>query len=655
MHVALIYPPFDDKRDRSAYYIAPPLGLLLIASCLENSGHRVSIFDFIFELKKGNLDSDVFIYDRCVEKILASNPDLVCISTQCTTNPGALNILRRIKERRPNCKTLLGGHDVSFLAIEYLKNFKYVDFVLSGEAERTCALLAGSLSNNLDLSFVPGLTYRHSDEIRSNKGALVVEDLDSLPKPAHHLVAPLKEYFRLSRRPTILVDSGRGCAFKCEFCQTTLLTGDAKIRYRSIPSLISELRFYKEQYGDYEAYFVHDLFTAKRSFVESFCRALINENLGISWQCRCRIDQIDEALLELMRAAGCRMLLYGIESGAESTLILMNKKLRHGVADQTLDRVKLTVAAGIFPSLSMVIGTPEETVSDLNATMTLASDFIKLGNVNAFIQLMSPLPGTALAARLMGRMEYYGERAPTAFNQGIEFNQGQRLTEDEQLIVSHPEIFQSFQCVVPDHGDFSICVDITLAYCKLLEVYNRSFRALARFLDINYYHLFREYRDYYRLAAGVDGFYGVRDSQIWAGFLEFFHSRVGSEHNYNRRLFDIIRLESVINAIATELPVDADTISRSSPSAKFRLKPAARVVMISPSLVDEECSLDESEVTPHIVFATRDRINFLEITKNVFNVLSLLNDAQDSSSEALFTKLRAALNPLDTYKLLENV
>ncbi|MFC3695578.1 B12-binding domain-containing radical SAM protein [Chenggangzhangella methanolivorans] len=604
--VALVYPPFDDKRDRSAYYLAPPLGLLYLASYLEKEGHVVEIHDQIFELKSGALQADCTLYRQCSERILRTSPDVVCFSTQCTTSPGAVNIARLIKKERQDIPVIFGGHDVSFIADRYLRSFPEIDFVLAGEAELSLPALIAALQDGLDTAWIPGLFARRTENISSSAvPARRIRELDELLQPALHLVAPLSEYFFHSRQPTILVDSGRGCAFSCEFCQTTLLNG-TKVRYRGVPSLVAELADYRQKYGPYEAYFVHDLFTARRDFVESLCDALIEVDLGITWQCRCRLDQVDRPLLEKMARAGCRMLLYGVESGSPETLARMNKRAKVSHPKAIVERVGWTVEAGIFPSLSMVVGTPEETLGDLDATMALAHAFVRLGSVNAFIQLMSPLPGTALAARVEHRFAYHGSNAPTAFSQGIEFLSGQRLAEDEMLIQEHPDIFQSFQAVVPDHGDLDLCIDISLTYCKLLEIYQRSFGRLAELAGLTHLGLFRAWRDGWLTVCRAGNLAGQRDHDIWNAFERFIEDFGREELQSDGPLGEAYRFEKVLRLVSEGPPIQSGAGTTVKP-ARLQLADGARL------FESRETIEGFSPAQAALIFATPDRLHVLPL------------------------------------------
>ncbi|MCP2250111.1 B12-binding domain-containing radical SAM protein [Lentzea aerocolonigenes] len=651
MKWSLVYPPFEDKRDRSAYYVAPPLGILSIAAYLEADGHEVAVDDFVFRLQSGELKAGSAIYDRCAEQILASDPDVVAFGTQCSTGPSSLNIARRVKQLKPDVSIVLGGHDVSFLAPRYLEAFPYVDAVLGGEAELTIQKLAGALGGTRQWDGIAGLTWRDNGKIRFTLGEERVAELDTLLAPSYHLVDDLERYFEHSRKPTILVDSGRGCAFACEFCQTTLLNG-RKVRYRSVPSLVAELQRYRQRYGEFEAYFVHDLFTARTQFVRDLCDAFIETGLDLSWQCRCRIDEVDQDLLAKMSDAGCRMLLYGVESGSEETLAKMNKRLRRGVAAETTERVRWTVDNGIFPSLSMVVGIPEERFEDLEATLRLAATFIQIGRVNAFIQLMSPLPGTALAQRVAHRLEYRGEDAPTAFSQGIEFLDRQRLAEDDELIKTWPDIFQSFYVVAPDHGDLDLCVDVSLGYCKLLEVYGWTYVALAEHLRCGYLDLFRRFVDDISAAAGSRrGLVGLRDHELWEGFASFATRLLGDEAP--ARLRDTFEFETVVHEISVLPPVPHDS-GAPMPVGAFSLHPAARVFRSTSGVPWSEEGGDHAPA--HLVFMGPDRLKVVPLSPGHLNALDLLEELSTwpDAAEAHFARLARVLAPLAALGVFES-
>ena len=651
--VSLIYPPFHDRRDRSTYYVAPPLGLLQIAAYLEAAGHDVQVFDFIFDLMTGRIQANERLYRTCTERILATDPDIVCFSTQCSTSPGSINIARHIKTLRPSVRIVLGGHDVSFLAKQYLKAFEFVDFVLAFEAELTMPKLVDAIQGAGRFDYVAGLAYRTEDgQVDFVRKAERVKKLDTLLPPSYHLVAPLESYFALSLEPVVLIDSGRGCAFRCEFCQTSQLNGP-DIRYRSVPSLVRELRDLSARYGNIVAYFVHDLFTAQREFVERLCTELIAAEFSVTWQCRCRLDQVDKELVELMSKAGCRRLLFGIESGSERTLEGMNKKVRFSNIGEVVECVQWTVDAGILPSLAMVVGVPEETFEDLNATMRLSAKFMRMGRVNTFIQLVSPLPGTVLARRVAHSTIYVGPAAPTSFSQGIEFLDGRRLPEDENLILEWPEIFQSFQTIVPEHGDIGLCIDVAASYCRLLEVYANTYDSLVDETGMSHLELFKQFRDHTKAAAGVDRLLGLMDYEIWDHFRGFAEAAVGVD------ISELLRYEIIVHDLAIADPVVADGLPPWwRHGGKFRLRSGVRRYRTASGVPWEphEQLASQDSMREFLLYMDDDSLKRIELSKAQYQALQLMDSALSADvAGRYFDRLADLLEPLATVGLFAPV
>jgi radical SAM superfamily enzyme YgiQ (UPF0313 family) len=102
----------------------------------------------------------------------------------------------------------------------------------------------------------------------------------------------------------------------------------------------------------------YDQFTANRAFVEAFCERVIGAGLNhVPWYCISRLDTVDGALLGLMRKAGCESMCYGIDSGSKRTLAFIRKQVRK---EDLYKRVVETAENGLIPTLSFVIGFPEE-------------------------------------------------------------------------------------------------------------------------------------------------------------------------------------------------------------------------------------------------------------------------------------------------------
>ena len=305
--VCLVFPP---HMRIDAYYVTPPLGLLSIGAALEERGINVVVKDLIFKMRNGELDSDKDIYDNSVDEIMKCNPRIVCFSTQCVTYPTCINIAKRIKKIDSTIKIVFGGHNSSFLDEDTLKEFSFVDCVARGEGEIIMPNLLEALLENRSLSDVKGITYSHDGIIIRNEDEELIQDLDTLPFPAYHLVNSMDEYKALGETMTVLIESGRGCVYNCIFCSNCILW-HRTVRYKSIKKVIEEIKQLEKYHPD-EYYLVHDFFTFDENYVKDFCTELKKNNLNIKWNCRCRLNVSIETL-QMMKAAGCERLLYGVE------------------------------------------------------------------------------------------------------------------------------------------------------------------------------------------------------------------------------------------------------------------------------------------------------------------------------------------------------
>jgi anaerobic magnesium-protoporphyrin IX monomethyl ester cyclase len=129
--------------------------------------------------------------------------------------------------KRYGLTTVLGGPHLTIMPRESLEpRHAYVDYVFKGEAEHTFLELVDTLQAGRPVQLLPGMHMRGRDgEIISDYSSPMIENLDSLPFPAHDLfkidkytnLQPLTDGLdRHARSFTIL--TSRGCPYKCTFC-----------------------------------------------------------------------------------------------------------------------------------------------------------------------------------------------------------------------------------------------------------------------------------------------------------------------------------------------------------------------------------------------------------------------------------------------------
>lgn len=471
MNIALVFPPFYFEP----MYNLPPLGLINLATVLKPTKNSVKIFDFPLDIRRKSLSMDRNIYRRCAEKILDFAPDLAGFSVQCTTLPPAVSIARELKKLSPRIRTVFGGPNVSSIDDLILSRFPFLDAIVRGEGEITFSELIGAFEGRVLPESVEGVTFRASDGIVRNPDRELIENLDSLPVSDYSFVPPFSEYRDLCGigRSIAILEVGRGCPHRCVYCSQSIMW-KRRPRTFSVPRIVEEMKNLAENFGAECFLLAFDQFTARRGFAENFCRALLDAGLEhLPWYCISRLDTVDKELLTLMRRAGCETMCYGIDSGSKKTLAFIRKEID---CEILFERVQETTEAGIVPTLSFVIGFPEEERQDLEETLQLALRSAATGNTNILVQMATILPGTELYnkyRRLLVR------EVDTYFSLGIEFDAGKRLASDDLLIDSEPEIFSSFHNLPCPAGSFERLNQTAIYFTVIAALYPRSFLLLG--------------------------------------------------------------------------------------------------------------------------------------------------------------------------------
>jgi len=471
MNIALVFPPFYFE----ALYNMPPLGLINLATVLKSSAHEVRIFDFPVSIRLKTISMDANIYRQCARHILEFEPDVAAFSVQCTTYPPSVRIAEELKKIKPEVRIVFGGHNASFVDELTLSRFPFVDVIVRGEGEITFPELILAFEHQALPDSIVGITFRAGDRITRNPDRQLIEDLDSLPVSDYTFVPPLHIYRDACgiRRSIAILEVGRGCPHHCIYCSQSLIWR-RRSRTFSPDRLIHDMKDLAENFGAECFLLAYDQFTSKREFAEQFCRGVINAGLNrIPWYCISRLDTLDETLLRLMREAGCESMCYGIDSGSKRTLAFIRKNIDHEVL---LDRVRDTTEAGMIPTLSFVIGFPEENAADIEETLRLALKSAATGNTNVLVQMATILPGTGLYEKYRDRLV---REVDTYFSLGIEFDSGKRIAGDDELIDSDPAIFSSFYNLPCPALSLKDLNDIATYFTIIASLYPRSFFLLS--------------------------------------------------------------------------------------------------------------------------------------------------------------------------------
>ncbi len=340
----------------------PPIGLMYVAAALEKEGFEVQMLDN-YLMKKTLLE-----VKQLIQKI---KPQIVGITCGSATYPRCIETARAIKEVEPNCRIIVGGWHASYMPDSLLANPE-IDYVVMGEGERAISQLAGVIStgNESQASTIPGVACRRSGKNIINTPQFI-ENMDEIPYPARHLL-PLELYDRviefLDATPADVMSISRGCVFNCGFCETRKLWGNI-CRGFSPKRVIGEIEDLQSRYGTKGIYFINDNFTLRKEATIELCNLMIEKKLNLQWVCDTRVDLVNNELLALMSKAGCKTIWFGVESASPKIL----KRIGRNTTPQQVELAfKLCRKNGIKTACSFMLGLPDETLADMEASLNFA-------------------------------------------------------------------------------------------------------------------------------------------------------------------------------------------------------------------------------------------------------------------------------------------
>lgn len=361
----------------------PPVSLAMTGAVLEKDGHEVRIID---------CPASAMSFEQLEHELRQFNPRLVIWSTGTPSIAGDLAFADAVKKILPTCITAVFGTHVTALDRQCLQASPALDCIIRNEPELTARDLAQAIASSENFSDIAGLTWRDpANSIIANPARPFIDNLDSLPFPAWHLLADHNYVLPLKGRPFLIIAPQRGCPFNCSFCTCQTYYGK-KLRTRSTENIIAEIQYDMKRFGVRDFFIWAETFVIDRQHVADICQAMLDAKLDIAWTCNSRIDIVDEKLLKLMARAGCWMISYGIESADQLVLDTVCKGTR---VEQAAVAVSLARAAGIKTAGHFIFGLPGDTEEAMEKTLKLART-LKL-DVAQFYSAV-PFPGSRLYA-----------------------------------------------------------------------------------------------------------------------------------------------------------------------------------------------------------------------------------------------------------------
>jgi radical SAM superfamily enzyme YgiQ (UPF0313 family) len=369
LNVLAVHPPYPGKRE----IVYVPLGLGYIISTIEREGHTVKTLDM------HNLGLTMDVVEQ---ELRRGDYDLCIMGGFAMQVAGMKAVTDLVREVSPKTLVVVGGVGVSDIP-EIVLDYIGADAVATGECEAVLPQMMDSIAAGHPFEKVPTFFYRHKGNIVRNLKGPVVEDLDTLAYPAYHhfdidYIAPRSyngEGFR-----SIHAMTSRGCPFRCNFCINSVINDSkfqkqlyggltderkkASQRFRSPASMVKELTHLRDTYGINDFHFADEEFITHRSRVFEICDAL--RPLGITWSTSGRADWATTDKLGAMRDAGCRYVLFGVETGSQKLMTDMDKSAKR---EKVIDGLNAARSTGMNFIANFMIGHPAETKETVEETI----------------------------------------------------------------------------------------------------------------------------------------------------------------------------------------------------------------------------------------------------------------------------------------------
>lgn len=306
-------------------------------------------------------------------------------------------IAQRIKESFSKTIIVIGGAHITAMPVETIES-GYFDIGVIGEGEDTFLELLSHIQANgsKDLGAIRGIVFKEGGKVIHTPKRDFIQDLDSIPHPARHLLPPLSRYrptpASYKRLPLATIMTSRGCPFQCVFCDRGVF-GNI-YRQRTANDILKEVEEVIEECGAREIRFFDDLFTLDKERTLKICAGLKKRKKKVPWTCLTAVSAVTKELLQEMKSAGCWQILFGLESADSRMLELLKKG---NTIEQNIQAVRWAREAGLNVRADFIVGTPGETPDSLDKTLKFAMDMdLDYAHFNKFV----PFPGTELYQRL---------------------------------------------------------------------------------------------------------------------------------------------------------------------------------------------------------------------------------------------------------------
>ena len=362
MKVAFVKPPVGGILGLEMLTFVEPLGPICVAACLEEEGHECKVFDL-------RIDGEEHGLDLCRKFA----PDVVGLQCNFTTERNrTIRLAQRIKREMPRALVVVGGHDASRDPAWF--EHESIDAIAIGDGEEVMVQLVDALARGRDIKSVPNHAPMHAN-------------LDDYPLPARHLIADYADHYYINfRKPLALMETARGCPFKCNFCSVWKFH-ESTFREKSPERVVREL----EQITAPNIFITDDIFWMNVRRGQEMARQIKAAGIKKYFTVQTRTDIICKfpQLVEMWKECGSLAIFLGLESVTDEGLKAVNKK---NTADNNVRAINILKELGVGFTPNFIV----DPAWDREDFARLRDWIDTMAAYNSGFSILTPLPGTDL-------------------------------------------------------------------------------------------------------------------------------------------------------------------------------------------------------------------------------------------------------------------
>jgi len=370
-------------------YLSPPSSLLILSAYVERALPDVMV-DIL------DCQAERLSWKGLEQRIATLQPTIICTSGFTTNVYSCARTCELAKKVNDNIVTVAGGIHFSYTPDESLRNYPEIDYIVRGEGEQTLVDLIKTLHQKGSIYNVQGISWRHNGTIVHNPPRPLIENLDTLPYPAYHLVEQhLKKYHftMMTGKHTIymIVEGARGCEHRCSFC-TQWNHWRNRWRTKSAKRIADEIEYMHDIYGGVFLWFTDDHMNLRqrgKPLYEELRHRQCKDDIKIFFQVRTDDIIHHPEVLGNLREVGTHWILCGVESDSAEQLKEYNKNI---CAADAYTAMKLLHQYDIFAQAMFVIGGRKDTHESIERLRRYSEDITP---DFAIYTTLTPFPGTS--------------------------------------------------------------------------------------------------------------------------------------------------------------------------------------------------------------------------------------------------------------------